>query len=87
MVELVFPSPIEEEIEGSCPVCGEALVPKHYAYCQRCLLPFHMRMTETDEAAKDCGIVFLGDEQPDMAFLCYNCSEAQGMAGPPTKEP
>lgn len=87
MVELVFPPPVEEEVEGPCPVCGEALVPKHYAYCQGCSRPFHMKMTETEEAAKDCGIVYIDDDTFTMIFLCYNCSEAQGMAGPPSEKP
>ena len=65
------------EPEVLCCVCNETLPAVHFAECMNCFKQFHIRMTETDREAKDCGTVYLDDEDFYMVFLCNLCFEAQ----------
>ena len=58
--------------DASCSVCGEELDPKHHALCEACSQLFHLRMTENEEA-RDCGQVFLQEENCTTVFLCNPC--------------
>lgn len=58
--------------EGACCVCGDKLPPVHQTICEACSGAFHFRMTESAEA-KDCGQVYLDEQDCTTVFLCSPC--------------
>ncbi len=58
-------------------MCGEELPELHFAECMACLQPYHMRMTETDRSAKDCGLAFVDSEDVGVVFLCHPCFDRE----------
>ena len=65
------------EMAGTpCCVCGESLPAMHHTVCEACAGAFHLRMTE-NAAAKDCGYVYIDEQQCTTVFLCGGCSQRE----------
>lgn len=73
MVGGFFDAPTEP-----CCVCDQPLPEVHFAECMVCLKPYHMRMTESEKDARDCGLTFLHEEDFYMVFMCNTCFAEQG---------
>lgn len=84
MSDLLFPSLERGQVSGPCHICGQELDPKHHAECQYCRHPFHLRMTEGEVSrdAKDCGLVWLDEENFSMVFACNACVDEQNVPPP-----
>lgn len=59
-----------------CCVCSDPVPEVHFAECMSCLQPFHLRMTETEKTARDCGLTFIHDED-FVVFMCTTCFASQ----------
>ncbi len=64
-----------------CHVCNEEITTIHYAECMVCTRAFHLRMTESDQDAKDCGSIEV-DENYGTIFTCNTCLEEEQSGAP-----
>lgn len=69
---------VSTDSTGPCVICQEALMPVHQSMCQSCAGIFHIRMTE-NVVVKECGSVWLDDEDMHLIFMCFQCQKEQGV--------
>lgn len=59
-----------------CRVCGEPTTEYCNAVCLRCTAPFHLALRQ-DIPGKDCGEVWIDEENLSLDFACNLCLAAE----------
>jgi hypothetical protein len=68
--------------ESVCTVCGEAAQESNSAVCTECDQRFHLNL-RSDVDGKDCGDVWIHEQDLSLRFACFACLGRQGSAGEP----
>ena len=66
--------------EPTCAVCGEATQESGSAVCGKCDRRFHLRL-RNDVEGKDCGDVWVDENDLSLRFACFNCLDRRAAPG------
>lgn len=73
------------ETEATCVVCGDTAQESNSAVCGQCDQRFHLNL-RSDRDGRDCGDVWVDDQDLSLRFACFNClgrEAAPGAEGEP----
>ena len=68
--------------EATCAVCGETAQESSSAVCSGCDQRFHLNLRSNVDG-KDCGDVWIDEQDLSLRFACFNCLGRQGGADEP----
>ena len=71
-----------EPPEPTCAVCAETVHESNSAVCTGCDQRFHLNL-RNDVDGKDCGDVWVDEQDLSLRFACFNCLGRQGGHGEP----
>ncbi len=67
-------------VEATCTVCGETAQESGSAVCIVCDQPFHLNL-RNDVDGKDCGDVWIDEQDLSLRFACFNCLGREATPG------
>lgn len=75
--------------EATCTVCGDTVLESDSAVCGECDQRFHLNL-RNDVDGKDCGDVWIDEQDLSLRFACFNClggaGASDGEGEPPVGE-
>ncbi|HEY7270766.1 MAG TPA: hypothetical protein VH951_13155 [Dehalococcoidia bacterium] len=64
-----------------CPICSDDMSEPNLANCNSCHRDFHLQM-RMDVEGKDCGRVWLHEENMHLVFGCDSCIDSGNFGAP-----